>query len=148
MIRQVYAYLSGNAALAAALGTPAGDSPSIWYGVAAQDTDTPCLVCNRISDVPDQTSLTSAGHRVQLWQFDIYANHTADAEAVRAALEALVDRPGEVFDLEAAGESWTVLNARIQQTTDGSDFEGDGSEQRLKRLVVEATLTCFKKAGA
>ena len=122
MIKALLSYLSP-------LGT-------IYRARAPQNARPPYQVLTIVSEAPDQDELCASGMTLFTVQLDIYAASYAEADPLKAAAVAMLNRPGDVFDLG----SWHVANMRLTAADDTTELEYAGSDATLTRVTLEAEI--------
>ena len=122
MIKALLSYLSP-------LGT-------IYRARAPQNARPPYQVLTIVSEAPDQDELCASGMTLFTVQLDIYAANAAEADPLKAAAVAMLNRPGDTFDLG----SWHVANLRLTSAEDNTELEYTGSDATLTRVTLEAEI--------
>lgn len=96
----------------------------------------PYYVLTLVSCVFNNDSLTETSGGDELWQVDVYAKTTADAETLKDALLLAVDQAGKY---PVVGVS-AVSSMRIENFSDNTELENEGSEELIIRYTIELRI--------
>lgn len=122
MIKELISYL-------APLGT-------IYRARAPQNARPPYQVLTIVSEAPDQDEVCATGATMFTVQLDIYAKSYAEADPLKAAAVAMLNRPGDVFTLGG----WLIGNMRLTSVDDLTELEYTGSDATLTRVTLTAEI--------
>ena len=109
---------------------------------ARQNIRPPYWILTPVSQVPDQDELCGSGATQFEYQFDLYAADHLAAEQLVEAAYALLNRPGEVFNLG----SWYVGNCRVTSIDDNTELEYTGSASALTRITLTVQIHAQKES--
>lgn len=107
---------------------------------ARQNIRPPYWILTPVSQVPDQDELCGSGATQFEYQLDLYAADHLSAEPLVEAAYALLNRPGEWFDLG----DYTVANMRVTSIEDTTELEYQGSASALVRKTITAQIHAQK----
>lgn len=88
LVEGLFAYLTANAGLQAALGVPRSDkSTGIWAGLTPDEAMMPAIAMSQVSGLPLQESLAGTGAlQTARWRFSCYGSTYKAAKTVAQAL--------------------------------------------------------------
>lgn len=114
---------------------------AVYRRSAPENAEFPFCILVKVYEQPNQDELDATAETAFGYQLDIYARTSGDAETVRDAAFALLNRPGEIFSLG----DWRVGYCRVTGIDDNSDLEMNGSEQTVTRLTLEFKIKAIKE---
>jgi hypothetical protein len=107
----------------------------IYTGRAPRDAALPYLLITRIAGASWTTHAGMSGACSETWQFDVWAQADASAEAVKEAVRLLLT--GKRITLTG----FTLENAQLELVADSVETDGDGSENTLSRRIMQYRTT-------
>lgn len=114
---------------------------AVYWRLAPENAKYPFCVLSSVSEVPVQDELTATAETDFVWQLDIYSRRAADADEKKKTAFALLNRPGELFEL---GE-WQVGYCRMESVWDNTELEMQGSERSVSRCTLEFRIRAIKE---